>query len=209
MTPPGLFWRLWPWDWSYAVWYWSTVSPRTRMTLDGVAHALAGAFGVYADVGPAIRAVPGDAVATDGELDVHEAVVAGRIDIVHLVGREVVVHGHGGQVDVVGPGVLDDGRGVDVHVGRIVVVAGDDDGQLVDDVAVAFLVRQVPAVAAGEVVGLPARHGAAAAAVGMVGEAAEVGDVAFDAVVPEGHVLGVAGATDAVAAELAEDVAVG
>ena len=43
----------------------------------------------------------------------------------------------------------------------------------------------------------------------MVGEAAEVGDVASDAVVPEGHVLGVAGAPDAVAAKLAEGVAVG
>ena len=49
----------------------------------------------------------------------------------------------------------------------------------------------------------------AAAAVGMMGEAAEVGDVASDAVVPEGHVLGVAGKPEAVAAKLAEDVAVG
>ena len=102
MTPPGLFWRLWPWGLVVGGVVLEDGVAADQEALDRVAHALAWAFGIDTDVGPAIRAVPGNAVATDGELDVHEAIVAGRVDVVHLVGREVVVHGHGGQVDVVG-----------------------------------------------------------------------------------------------------------
>ena len=185
-----------------------------------IEHPGSWSVGIDTDIGSTVRSFPGDPVAADGQLNLHQAVVPARLRVEDFGLGEVPVDREGRDVDVIGPRVLHDRGRVDVHVRRVLLVEREHRGKLAGESRATNINRRIgelPPIPRREVIGFPARDrtppGPVAAqrlpVVPGRDPVAEVRHVTSDPLIPEDLVLRVTVQRDAVSAFPGEPKAVG